>query len=168
MKIPQITIQTTSAKLEMENAIPKPILEIHQQQPQVILEISHPQIQLDTTESRAAMGYENPTNFGKNIAEKGRQTALEYIEKVAQQGDLLARIETKQDGFAELAHQEAAFQEPLELTIRTLPKPDISLQRGQVKISSKPMPEEAVKINYTPSKVQAQYIPYNIQIDVKI
>lgn len=170
MKIPQINIQTTNAKLEMQNVIPAGKLEIHQERPEVILEISRPNITIDTTESRAALGTKNFSRFIKEGAQQGQQAVLEFIQKKVAEGNALANLEDRQALGAVLAN--LAMQEledkPVELGITTLPKPEISVQRGEVKVTPRTPIEKAVQISYTPSKLEGRYIPYEVKIDIKV
>lgn len=100
MKIPQLQIQTTQAKLGLQ--IDKPIQEIEQpkatlniEQPAAILEMSttRPQLSLDTTENRADLDLKSPLRRGKENGQYGMQQALQGASRRASEGQQLMKIE---------------------------------------------------------------------------
>ncbi|MEK4023901.1 DUF6470 family protein [Sporosarcina sp. FSL W7-1283] len=100
MNIPQLQIQTTSAKLGLQ--IDKPIQEIEQpkatlniEQPAAILEMSttRPQLSLDTTENRADIDLKSILRRSAENAQYGMQQALEGAGRRAQEGQQLMKIE---------------------------------------------------------------------------
>lgn len=166
MEIGQITVQAVNARLEMKNAIPKGQLEIHQEQPAVIVEITHGQLQIDSTECRAALGMKNSLAFAAEAAEKGKQAVLDGILRRNKEGQRMAAVQNKKDAFADLAQQRVQ-DPPVQIAITTLPKPNIEFIPSEIKMSLKTPPEKAVSIQYQPSVYEAQYIPGEMHIDIQ-
>lgn len=167
MRIPTMTISTQNARLEMKNIFPKQVLEITQKQPQIQIEIEPGFLEIDSTESRAALGQFTTPRGIQEAAKRGRDAVLQFIEAQAQEGKRLAAIENKNNAFAELALQKTA-PPSIQLQIVSIPKPEFQYHPSKVTISNKTSPEEAVQIQYRPNPYEAQYFPGKVTIDVQL
>lgn len=112
-------------------------------------------LEIDQSPCRASYGiYEHP-EFVRQMAELGRQTALETIGRIAQEGDRMAAIETGEPVFANLA-AEATIQEVPDITIVPISKPDIRYTPNPPKFN--PIPGK-VNLSFEPGSVQIDYQP---------
>jgi len=93
MRLPQIQIQTTDIKIELE--IIKPIQHIEQpkatqsiEQPAAILEIHTTRgvLTIDSSQARRDLGLIGPLESSANYAEKGKQEALKGMGRRASEG----------------------------------------------------------------------------------
>jgi len=151
----------------MKNVFSKQVLEIKQEQPQIQIETEHGFLEMDSTESRAALGQFSAPRSIKEAAKRGKEAVLQFIEAQAQEGKRLAAIENKNNAFAELAAQKTVPSN-IQLQIAAIPKPDIQYHPSKVAISNKTLPEEAVQIQYRPNPYEAQYFPGKVTIDVQL
>ncbi len=149
-----LAMKSPAAKFSITTEAPK--LEIHQ--PAGILEI-------DGTAMRASLGLKTPTQFALDNAAAGRQTAMETIARIAQNGDRMAHIESGENAVVEIAADEAAAK-PAEITLApleppeihyTMRKPEFSFASGKVYIQAEPSP---VEMQYTPGDVELRMTQY--------
>lgn len=167
MRLSSLQIQTQNAQLTMQNAIPRGKLEIHQESPAIIIEITHGKLEIDSTESRAALGYKTNSRLFQDVKEEGREALVEFIQKKAVDGEQLEQVGNGKDAFAEIAFQRS-FKPKGELTIVSKPLPEIRYTPGTIHLQLETPPENAVQISYTPSQLICDYIPGKVSIDVKI
>jgi hypothetical protein len=152
----RLNIEQTSAKLALN--IQAPFLEMSTTQPQIqieteaaTLEIRQPNgvLEIDQYPSRASYGYKNVFDQTRQLAEEARQTVLEMIGRVAQNGDRMARIESGENAIAAISEEES-YSPPPQVEITPVARPiiryhvrapefnsttgrvDVSLQRGTV------------------------------------
>ncbi|ARD49041.1 hypothetical protein SporoP33_12880 [Sporosarcina sp. P33] len=184
VNIPQLQVQTTSARLGLQ--IDKPIQEIEQpkatlriEQPAAILEMSTTpsELTLDTTENRAALDLMSMFRRGDEVAQYSQQKVQEGIARRAQEGMQLAKIESGGNPLADIVKQNS--EKPMaDLGIRFVGNP-LQLKRsftpGRVDIHvtpQKPIIDAQVNKpihNYTPGNVTAKLEQYpTIEIDWKV
>ncbi|KOP77747.1 hypothetical protein AMS59_13950 [Lysinibacillus sp. FJAT-14745] len=188
MRLPQIQIQTTDAKIELE--ITKPQQHIEQpratqsiEQPAAILEIHTTRgvLQIDSSQARRDIGMIGPLESSANYAENGKQEALKGIERRAREGRQMMENSGKGQGRATLqniAKQNHGPHRPGPYNIKFVPSV------GSVKIDYTPgttdiniekrAPIIDVKVNkpihdYTPGKVTSTMVQRpDVNIDVII
>ncbi|MDD4602151.1 MAG: DUF6470 family protein, partial [Negativicutes bacterium] len=97
------------------------------------------------TAYRYSIGIKNLQDMARDNAEAGKQTVLETIGRIAQEGDRMARIESKEKVFANMA-AEANIEEPLEVIWATI---------------------QAPSIRYNIAPAQIDYIPGKLDIDLR-
>ncbi len=183
MNIPQLQIQTTSAKLGLQ--IDKPVQQIEQpkatqqiEQPAAILEMSttRPQLSLDTTENRADLDLKSVFRRSSENAQYGMQQVSEGTGRRAQEGQQLMQIENGGNTIADIAKQNTTSPDaPVGIRFvgnRTKIQTDIT--PGSLTINARP--QQVIhnsQVNqpihtYTPGKVSGQVEQYaSIQIDWK-
>ncbi len=184
VNIPQLQVQTTSAKLGLQ--INKPIQEIEQpkatltiEQPAAIIEMSTTpsELTIDTTENRAALDLMSMFRRGDEVAQYSQQKVQEGIARRAQEGQQLVKIENGGNPLADIIKQNT--DRPVaELGIRFVGN-SLQLKRsftpGQVNINVTPQkPIIDAQINkpihhYTPGTVTANLEQHSsIEIDWKV
>ncbi|WP_156890582.1 DUF6470 family protein [Sporosarcina ureae] len=156
MNIPQLQVQTTSAKLGLQ--INQPIQEIEQpkatlsiEQPAAIIEMSTTpsELSLDTTENRAALDLMSMFRRGDEVAQYSQQKVQEGIARRAQEGMQLVKIENGGNPLADMIKQNT--DRPVaELGIRFVGNP-LQLKRS-----------------FTPSQLNMNVTPQKPIIDAQI
>lgn len=150
MNIPKLQLQTTKAQIGLN--IHKPVQKIEQpkadldlQQPKAKLTIdkTKSQLSIDTFEARESLDLKNARSRIKEMAQKGKQDALDGVARRAQEGDELMRIENGGNPIVE--HAKLRGRLPYSsLNIKFIP------QAGSVKINFEP---SRADINIEPQKV---------------
>jgi len=156
----RLNIEQQPARLEL--SITNPSLTMHSQAPRLeieteaaVVEIRQPRgrLEIDQYPCRASYGLKNLEDRIREWAEAGRQTALETIAKIAQDGDRMARIYTKEDVIVNLA-KESTVAEQLEVGIVPIAPPIIRYQVNP--------PEYWV----TPAESNMQYYPGTVDLQL--
>lgn len=186
MRLPQIQIRTTDAKLDLQ--ISKPQQSIEQpratqtiEQPAAILEINttRGKLEIDSSQARRDLGQIGPIEATKNAAQEGKQAALSGAARRAQEGRQMMISAGKGQGRAtiqNIAKQNTGPHRPGPYNIKFVPS------IGSVKIDYTPgttdinierrEPIIDVKVNkpiyeYTPGKVTGTMVQRpDVEIDV--
>lgn len=149
MKLPQIRIESTFARIGMQTE--KPVQTIQQrkavqriEQPSAIVEIHTvpSELIIDQTEARAQEGFKSTPRLVQEYAETSQQIALEGVSRRVREGDELMEIEKGGNPIREHAINNAYLPQK-QLSIGWIPS------HGSVKIQYKPA---EVQINVTPQK----------------
>jgi len=147
-------ITTTPAQLTMET------------EPATI-EIRQPkgELEIDWRPFRASLGIKGPAEFSRDCAVLGRQTALETIGRIAQDGDRLAAIESDENAVVALAIESATPPEP-EITWAHLEPPRIHYTAHQPIISPSPgrvnyeFTRGTLDLGFQPGQVNIHMVQY--------
>lgn len=182
MRIPQIQIQTTKAKLGLnienpQQRIKQPTADLQIRQPaaEVSIRTTDGQLHIDSSQARRDLGLIGPLESSRNYAQKGKQAVLAGIARRAREGEQLASIENGGNAIQALAASKATPQKkalgikfvPSVGSVKTTYTPasvDINVQTNKAQIDAtvnKPVH------NYTPGKVSGYMLQYpSIEIDV--
>lgn len=157
-----LNIRQTPAKIAMHSQnntlqirTTKPELDIQTTPAQLDIRQAKGEFEMDFTPYRYSIGIKNLQEFMRDYAQEGRQAVLEAIGNIAQEGDRLARIESKENAVVNIAADSCMTPEgQLEWTrieppivnyhfepakINVTPgKLDITLRRGTVENDSQP------------------------------
>lgn len=135
---PVLNLQATSPQIQIDSEPAK--LEIRQ---------AKGELEIDNTPYRYSIGIKNIQEMARDNAQAGRQTALETIGRIAEEGNRLASIENGGNPIADMAAESSIVEapeitwshiEPPNINYRMTPaqievtpgKLDINLQRGTV------------------------------------
>jgi hypothetical protein len=153
----RIGINTYPAQISIKS--PKATLEIRQIPAKMEIEQKLPQVRIDQYQCFYEAGLKNIFDLVHDEAEKSKQIALEAIGKVAEDGDVLASIETHQDAIVKLS-EEAMIQD-IDFNVDLMPKSrpkiwfegylNINWELGGVEI--KAVPHKPI-ISATPAHVE--------------
>ena len=147
----QLNLHSTRPQLQME-------------QPSATLEIRQPrgELTIDTTPCRYSIGLKNNTDFARDNATLGRQTAMNTIARIAQEGNQLAGIENKSDALADIAAGSNIPEIP-EIAWVHIDSPNIHYQANPVQLNV-----SVGKVNLTvqPGTVRGDYQPGSVDIRV--
>ncbi|SMC39841.1 DUF6470 family protein [Sporomusa malonica] len=146
---PFLGMKTTASKLDIQT------------EPATV-EIRQPQgeLEIDNRPFRASYGIKDHGEFLRDCAELGKQTALETIGRIAQEGDRLAAIETQENAIANIA-AESSYPPAPEITWAHLEKPIIHYTAHPVEFT--PI-EGHVTINVEPGTLDMDYRPGTVNI----
>ncbi len=183
MKIPQIRLHQTSAKLGLN--IQKPVQEIEQPQAELnlrqepaILDIRQPkgELTIDTSEARRNIDLKGPLERTRDNYEYGYKKVMEAIAQISQEGDRLAAIQHKgPNPIADIAFEESVIYHNTEI----IAEGSIVGDGVEIRYEAKP-PEINVEVRgkkmdpvihrpilqYTPGKVEGYMLQYNsLKID---
>ncbi|AVK82784.1 hypothetical protein C3943_04020 [Lysinibacillus sp. B2A1] len=159
MRLPQIQIHTTDAKLNLHIAKPQqnikqPKATQHIEQPAAILEINTTRgiLKIDSSQARRDLGMIGPIEATKNAAEEGSQAALSGAARRAREGRQMMMSAGKGQGRS---------------TIQNIAKQNHGPHRVQFNIKFVPS-VGSVKINYTPGTTDVNIQRREPIIDAKV
>ena len=149
----QTNLESTQSTVQMETTPAK-------------VEISQPrgELTIDQTPCRYSIGLKNIADFAQEYVERGKQTAMDAIARIAQEGNQLARIENKSDAVSDIAFDSNLSDlSELDITWAPIALPDIRYQANPVQLN--PI---AGKVNYSvqPGTVQGNFQPGSVDIRV--
>lgn len=159
MRLPQIQIWTTDAKVDLN--IQKPQQYIKQpnatqtiEQPAAILEINTTRglLRIDSSQARRDLGLIGPLESIGNFAQEGKQEALQGMARRAKEGRHIMENSGKDQGRA---------------TIQNIAKQNHGPQRVQSNIKFVPS-IGSVKIDYTPGTTDINITRQKPKIDVQV
>jgi len=166
----KIGIERTQQKLEMESRTAR--LEFRQKHAKVNIHTEKPRIEIDQYECFASAGLKKPIDLSREAAQIAYQHALEYIGKLASDGDRLAAVELGGTPIADIAERDAYPVHEFNVDFIPKARPKITV-RGSVQIDPERNSEGVhngvegrfipgdLRINYTPSKVRVYMEQYN-------
>lgn len=137
----QIQLHTTPPKSEVKTPDPK-----------VEIKSGDGSFKVDGTQCREALDLYTPKVLGKREAKQGMRELENWIRKIAQEGDQLARIENGSDMISQLAKR--VFSDAKDINIKNKPGPSVKYQKGSIKMNWELHPVE-VKLNYGDVQTQA-------------
>lgn len=147
----KLNLQSTPAKLQMETMAAT--LEIHQ---------PRGELTIDNTPCRYSIGLKNNADFARDNAALGRQTAMNAIARIVDEGNQMARIESNSNAIADIAASSGLSDAP-GITLGHIEAPDIRYQANPVRFNP-----TAGKVNFTiqPGTVEGDYLPGSVDIRV--
>ncbi|HWQ43950.1 MAG TPA: DUF6470 family protein [Desulfosporosinus sp.] len=165
----QINISTQPIRLDytIKNAqlnLQSPPPKVQTETTAATLEIRQPrgELTIDNTPCRYSIGLKNNADFARDNAALGKQTVMNAIARIAQEGTQYARIESNSNAFADIAANSSISEVP-GITLAHIDAPDIRYQANPVQFNV-----TLGKINGTilPSPVQGDFQPGSLDIRV--
>ena len=158
-------IDITTKRADMGLTTTRPELNIETEPATVEIGQPNGELEIDWEPYRASYGIKNNMEFARDCAELGRQTALETIGRMAEDGDRLAQIESGEDAPVALAIENSSPPEP-EVVWSHLEAPAIHYTAHQPIF--KPTPGQVntdlirgtVNMNYQPGEVNIRMAQY--------
>lgn len=139
----KIAISTTRPVLNLQTT--RPQIEINSQAAKLEISQAKGELEIDNTAYRYSIGIKNLQDMARDNSEEGRQIVIETIGRIAEDGDRMARIESKENVFANMA-AEANIKEAPEITWAPIQAPNI-------------------RYNLTPAQID--YIPGKLDINLR-
>lgn len=174
-----IGMQTTPGQLNMESRPAR--LDIHQEVASITIETRQPVLEISQYPSMAQMGYKRVSDVTAELAQLGRQKAMEYIANRTDDGKRLQAIEKGGNPIREIAIDRAWPQKQRQGGYTPIVGPEFHAIPGEVMITPPNVKNpvhigyEAVfipgdlNIQYTPGKVNIYMQQYpEVNIDVKL
>ncbi|HWQ71634.1 MAG TPA: DUF6470 family protein [Desulfitobacteriaceae bacterium] len=154
----EYTIQ--NARLDLQ--FPRPVVQMETTPPRLEIRQPRGELTIDQTPCRYSIGLKNLADFARDNAALGKQTALETIARIVEEGNRMAQIENKSNAIAEIA-ADSMLVEPPEITYAHIDSPIINYQANPVQFNF-----IAGKVNYIvqPGTVQGDYQPGSVDIRV--
>lgn len=179
VSIPSIQIKLTHAKLHIDADLgryeikqPRPTFEMEQHPTKQTIEQPRGDLRIDQTRAWDALGRTNILVVMDRIYSQARDIALEAIGRIAEDGDRMAAIHTKEDvipalaervrvSFPEMQYAGEPSYDNVDITYEKR-KPEIQAERGGVEINTHPNPPE---IQYHRGKLEIYMRQYpNVEI----
>ncbi|MCX8129905.1 MAG: DUF6470 family protein [Clostridia bacterium] len=160
----KIGVNRTPESLEIHSQNAR--LQIHQKHAKVNLHTEHPRVEIDSYEARASAGLKNDIDLMREAAQMGYQQVMEYIGKVAADGDTLAAVERGGEPIADIAERDAYPTH--EFNIDFIPKtgPNITV-KGGVNIDPERNSEginNGVEGSFVPASMELKFTPSKVTI----
>ncbi len=151
---------TQKASLDSQTTLPK--IQIDTQAAK--LEIRQPEgkLEIDQTPCRYALGIKNMQDFSRDNAQEGRNSAIEAIGRIVDEGNRLGSIESGENAVVEIA-ADTNSPPPGELTLAYIPLPDIHFTRNPPQIHAT---EGKLDINLQRGNVEGDFTPGKVGVNV--
>lgn len=137
----QVQLHTSPPKTEVKTPDPK-----------VKIQSGDGNFKVDSTRCLEALDLYTPKVLGRRTAKQGMRQLENWIRKIAQEGDQLARIENGASAIPELAKQ--VFSDTKDINIKHKPGPIVKYQKGSIKMNWNLHPVD-VKFSYGGVQTQA-------------
>ncbi|MCO1601336.1 DUF6470 family protein [Desulfosporosinus nitroreducens] len=156
----RLNYNINNAQMNLRTTLPKVQLETTA----ATVEISQPQgkLTIDQYPCRYSIGIKNNTDFARDIAAKGKQTVMNTIGRIVQEGNQLARIQSKSNAIADIAANSTVSEVP-DITYAYIASPDIHYQANPVKFNTT---EGKVDLNLNHGTVKQDYRRGSVDIQV--
>ncbi len=151
IKNPQLNLQTTLPKVQLETT--PATIEIHQPQGKLTI---------DQYPCRYSIGLKNIADFARDFAAKGKQTVMETIARIAQEGDQLAQIQNNSNAIADIAASSTVSEVP-DITYAHIASPEIHYQASPVQFNPK---DGKVDLTLNSGTVEGDYRRGSVDIQV--
>ena len=147
----KMNLQTTQPKVQMETT-------------PATVGIRQPQgeLTIDSYPCRYSIGIKNLADLARDFAALGRQTAMDTIGRIAQEGDQLARIQIKSNAIADIAANSTVSEVP-DITYAYIASPNIYYQANPVQFNPT---DGKVDLILNRGTVQGDYQRGNVDIQV--
>ncbi len=154
----RIGIETQNAKINITST--KPQINIEQKQSEIEIKTELPQVKIDQYECFAEVGLKNNYDLIKETAELAKQQSMDYIAKMAMDGDMLAAIENETNPIADIAERDAypEYEYNIDLIPKSRPKIDFT---ASIDIRAKP---GKIEYKLRPGNLTNNYTPGNVKI----
>lgn len=152
MAIGQIQMHSDIGAVNIRRPMPR--VEIESTPAEVSIQSHKPQVSVDRTDYRDAVGARRIVELGNLIHQAAAQATFEAIGQIAAEGDQLARIEYPGNTIAAVAQQEMPMDE-VDLDLRMVPPPRFTVTPG------------GVEVGVTPGEVNIHFPNTPIQFDVR-
>jgi hypothetical protein len=162
----QIDIDIIHAKLEWKTKNAE--LRLHQKPPEIDIKTEQPLLKIDQYQCFAECGLKNNYDFIKGQAQNGYQNLLQYIAKVAQNGDAMAQVGNQASIMLNIIRSD--YMNTHEFGLGMMPKssPKVQLTGGTIEIKAAPRNGigeiNGVTGEYTDGDVNFKYTPGDVKI----
>jgi len=140
--VAQVSISWQRPSFEVTHSLPKlqvasgrePV--VHGERARVEIESQGPYLSLDNSATRETLGLRSNDQLRRYRLESNRGRAEQAVDKIVREGHRLGRINTgEKNAIANLAWENTAYAEPVDLTLVSLPGPDVRITPKSVSVS---------------------------------
>lgn len=159
----RLGVERTQSSLEMKSKFAT--LELDSKEPKINIRTELPKVEIDQYECFASAGLKKPLDLTADMAEQSKGNAIEYIGKVAADGDMLAAIENGGRQIPEIAARDAYPQHEFGMVTMPSTGPKITVT-GSLEIDAERTSEgvnNGVDGVYTPGELDIRYTPDKIR-----
>jgi hypothetical protein len=172
-----LSIQTTPAKIAIER-VPARIdhkstsarLELRQKPPVVNMKTEHVRVLIDQYECFAEEGLKNNYDLTRDQAQYAYQKVMEYIARVAEDGDAMAKIGSKANIMIDIATRNSVTTHEFGMVTIPMSRPKIDVVGGTVEFDPEPINDRGmrsgVSMTFIPAQMDFNYIPGKLNISV--
>ncbi len=151
-----IGIQTTPGQFNMSNRPAR--LDMHQEHAKLAIKTRRPVLEINQYQSMAQMGFKKPADVIAELAQLGKQKAMEFVANKTNEGNRLKAIEKGGNPLREIAIDKAWPQKQRQGGYTPIVGPKFHAVPGEVTITP-PRVNNPVHIGY-----EAEYIPGELNI----
>ncbi len=173
----KISIETIDCRIERKNMFAR--LELKQKPPVVNIKSELPRVLIDQYECFAEEGLKNNIDFTKEQSENAYRNVMEYIARVSQDGDSMAKIGKKANIMIDIAQRNSVTPHEFGLVTMPMSRPKIEAVGGTVEFDPEPINDIGMTngvigtyiplqadFNYIPGKVDTRVVSYG-SIEIK-
>jgi hypothetical protein len=154
-----IGIRTTAGKLNIETIPAR--LNARQKIGRISVNTKKPKLEISQYEAMAQMGYKKPSDVTAELAQTGKQKALQYIAAKAEEGRRLQAIEKGGNPIREIAIEKAWRKKERQGGFTPFARVVYDSEPARITITP-PEVKNAVHIGY-----EAEYIPGKVNIEYR-
>lgn len=173
----KISIETIDCRIERKSEMAR--LELKQKPPVVNIKTELPKVLIDQYECFAEEGLKNNYDLLKEQADLAYQHVMEYIGRVAEDGDAMAKIGNKANIMIDIAQRNSVTTHEFGMATMPMSMPKIDAVGGTVEFDPEPINDIGMRngvigtyipaqteFNYTPGKVNTNVVSYG-SIEIK-
>lgn len=160
-----IGIRTTPGQFNMSNRPAR--LEMRQEHAKVAIETSRPMLEIDQYQSMAQMGYKKTADVALELAQLGRQKAMEFIANKTDEGNRLKAIEKGGNPIREIAIDKVWPQKQRQGGFTPIVGPEFHATPGEVTITPPQVNNPShigYEADYIPGELNVQYIAAKVEV----
>lgn len=160
----KIGIETTPGSFHLQSQLAK--LGLRQVPRPVNIHTELPKVEIDQNECFASSGLKNPFDLSIEGSQIAYQQALEYIGKVAEDGDGFAAIEEGGNPIADVAERDAYPEREFGIVAMPSARPKIDVTGG-IKFQPEydpPGVRYGIQMTFVPGELNADYTPSRVNI----
>ncbi len=173
----RISIETVDCKIERKSMMAR--LELKQKPPVVNIKTELPRVLIDQYECFAEEGLKNNYDLLKEQSDNAYRHVMEYIARVSQDGDAMAKIGNKANIMIDIAQRNSVTTHEFGMVTVPMSRPKIDAVGGTVEFDPEPINDIGMRngvtgtyipaqadFNYTPGKVNTRVESYG-SIEIK-
>ena len=173
----RISIESVDCRIERKSVSAR--LELKQKPPVVNIETELPKVLIDQYECFAEEGLKNNFDLLKEQSNNAYQHVMEYIARVSQDGDAMAKIGNKANIMIDIAQRNSVTTHEFGMVTIPMSRPKIDATGGTVEFDPEPINDIGMRngvigtyippqteFNYIPGKVDTRVVSYG-SIEIK-
>lgn len=161
----RVNIETTPGRLEIETRNAQ--LELSRKQISLNIHTELPKVEIDQSECFASEGLKGSSDFMREVAQRGNQQALEFIGKVAKDGDMLSDIGKGGNAIVAIAMRDSNPQHEFGIVCMPSVRPQITVT-GEISFNPDSINGDGflngISGTYIPNSFYLKYTPSQIRM----